>query len=83
VAVDQGGVAPPDEPRVSLRLSQAAMSAVQQIMRFGRFQTPQAAVRRAIADERFLQQKLNEGWTVLIRKGDEYKELVWNREHLS
>jgi predicted transcriptional regulator len=66
-----------EEPRLSIRLSPAAKEAVDEIQRLGRFKTPQEAIRRAIADERFLQRQQSEGWQVLLRKGKSYRELVW------
>jgi predicted transcriptional regulator len=66
-----------DEPRLSIRLSPAAKEAVEEIQRLGGFKSPQEAIRRAIADERFLQRWQNDGWEVLIRKGRSYRTLVW------
>ena len=65
------------EVRISLRLSPQAKEAVDQIMEIGGYKTQQEAVRRAISDELFLQQERAKGWTVLLRKGAEYRELVW------
>ncbi len=67
-----------EETRISIRLSQGAQAAVEEIKELGDYSTSQEAIRRAIADERFLLQKRKEGWTVLLRKGDEYRELVWS-----
>jgi hypothetical protein len=67
----------PEEFRVTLRLSSKAQAAVEEIKKLGGFKTTQEAVRRAISDELFLQQQLSDGWTVLLRKGNEYRELVW------
>jgi hypothetical protein len=66
-----------NDDRLSLRLSPPAKEAVDEIQRLGRFKTPQEAIRRAIADERFLQRMQSEGWEVLIRKGRSYRSLVW------
>lgn len=66
------------DTRVSVRLSPAARRAVEEIMELGGFKTIQEAVRRAIGDELFLHQQKKLGWTVLLRKGNEYKELVWS-----
>lgn len=63
--------------RLTIRLSPAAMEAVEEIQKLGGFKTPQEAIRRAIADERFLQRWQNDGWQVLLRKGRSYRELVW------
>jgi Arc/MetJ-type ribon-helix-helix transcriptional regulator len=65
------------ETRVSIRLSKGAQDAVEEIKKLGGFSTTQEAIRRAIADERYLQRKRTEGWTILLRKGNEYIELVW------
>jgi Arc/MetJ-type ribon-helix-helix transcriptional regulator len=66
-----------ESERLTIRLSPAAQEAVEEIMRLGKFKTPQDAIRRAIADERFLQRWLSEDWEVLLRKGKSYRELVW------
>ena len=66
-----------DEVRVSIRLSPQAREAVDQIMRLGGYKTIQEAIRRAISDELFLQEQRNQGWTVLLRNGSDYRELVW------
>jgi Arc/MetJ-type ribon-helix-helix transcriptional regulator len=65
------------EERITIRLSPEARDAVNEIMRLGKFRTIQEAVRRAIGDELFLQQEREKGWTVLLRKDNEYRELVW------
>jgi hypothetical protein len=66
-----------DSARLSVRLSPQAKIAVEQIMTLGGFKTLQEALRRAIGDELFLQQYLHDGWEILLRKGDSYRELVW------
>lgn len=66
-----------EEARLTIRLSPAAMEAVEQIQKLGGFKSPQEAIRRAIADERFLQRQKQDGWDVLLRKGKSYRELVW------
>jgi hypothetical protein len=63
--------------RTSLRLSHQAKEAVDEIKRLAGIKTDQEAIRRAIADERFLQRKIKDGWTVLLRRGDDYQEVVW------
>lgn len=63
--------------RLTIRLSPTAKDAVDEIMKLGKFNTPQEAIRRAISDERFLQRWMNEGWDVILRKGKDYRELVW------
>jgi hypothetical protein len=66
-----------NDDRLSIRLSPAAKEAVDEIQKLGGFKTPQEAIRRAIADERFLQRAQGDGWQVLLRKGKSYRELVW------
>lgn len=66
-----------EEARLTIRLSPAAMEAVEQIQKLGGFNSPQEAIRRAIADERFLQRQKQDGWDVLLRKGRSFRELVW------
>jgi hypothetical protein len=66
-----------EDTRISVRLSPAARQAVEQIQALGGFPTIQEAVRRAIGDELFLLQQTKDGWTVLLRKGNEFKQLVW------
>jgi Arc/MetJ-type ribon-helix-helix transcriptional regulator len=68
---------PKEEVRISLRLSPSTKEAIEEIMRLGEFKTIQEAVRRAIGDELFLQRQLKEGWRVLLRKSNDYRELVW------
>lgn len=67
-----------DEVRVSIRLSPQARDAVEEIQRLGDYKSMQEAIRRAISDELFLLQQKKEGWTVLLRKGSDYRELVWS-----
>ena len=62
---------------MAIRLSPAAKKAVEEIQASGGFRTTQDAIRRAIADELFLQQRQREGWTIILRKGNDYRELVW------
>jgi predicted transcriptional regulator len=66
-----------DETRLTIRLSPAAKEAVDEIQKLGGFKSPQEAIRRAIADERFLQRWQHDGWEVLLRKGRSYRSLVW------
>jgi Arc/MetJ-type ribon-helix-helix transcriptional regulator len=66
-----------EDVRISVRLSPQAKEAVDQIMQLGGFKTFQEAIRRAIGDELFLLQQQKEGWKILLRKGNEYRELVW------
>jgi hypothetical protein len=66
-----------EETRISIRLSEGAQTAVDEIKELGGFRTTQEAVRRAIADERFIRQKIKDGWTILLRKDNEVRELVW------
>jgi len=49
-------------------------------MKLGGFQTPAEAIGRAIADERFLLEKRNEGFSILLRNGSDYREVVWRDE---
>ena len=63
--------------RLTIRLSPAAKQAVEEIQQLGGFSTPQEAIRRAIADERFLLKQQKEGAEILLRKGREYQKLVW------
>ena len=65
------------ESRISVRMSPQAREALDQIMELGGYKTIQEAIRRAIGDELFLQQQIAKGWTVLLRKDNEYRELVW------
>lgn len=65
------------DQRVAIRLSPAAKKAVEEIQANGGFRTMQDAIRHAIADEQFLQQRRREGWTIILRKGNDYRELVW------
>jgi Arc/MetJ-type ribon-helix-helix transcriptional regulator len=66
--------------RFTVRLSPEAKKAVDEIVDLGGFSSAQEAIRRAIADERYLQRQRSEGWTVLLKKGKEYRELVWPTE---
>ena len=75
--VPQRTVSMAESDRLTIRLSPAAKEAVEEIMRLGKFGSPQEAIRRAISDERFLQRWMNEGWDVILRKGKNYRELVW------
>ena len=72
------GTGKPEETKLTIRLSPAAREAVNDIMKLGGFTTVQEAIRRSIGDELFLQRYRKEGWTILVRKGKEYKELVWS-----
>lgn len=66
--------------RISLRLSPDARKALEEIVRLGNFGSIQDAARRAIGDELFLQQQMNQGWHVLLQKDNKYREIVWPRE---
>jgi Arc/MetJ-type ribon-helix-helix transcriptional regulator len=68
-----------NDSRISIRLSEAARAAVEEIRKLGGFSTDQEAIRRAIGDERFIQEKIKDGWTILLKKDNEYRELVWPR----
>jgi hypothetical protein len=68
---------PEDDVRITLRISPRTRSAIEEIQHMGGFRTAQEAVRRAIADELFLLTRQREGWTVLLKKDEEYRELVW------
>ena len=46
-------------------------------MELGDYKSLQEAIRRAISDELFLQQARKDGWTVLLKKGSDSRELVW------
>jgi hypothetical protein len=66
-----------EEARITIRLSPQARQAVEEVMKLGGFKTIQEAVRRAIGDELFLLQQRKEGWTVMLRKGNEAREMIW------
>jgi hypothetical protein len=66
-----------EDKRVSIRLSPQAAEAVEEIKKLGGFNTTGEAIRRAIGDELFLLRQKSEGWTVLLRKGNDFKEIVW------
>jgi hypothetical protein len=63
-----------EDKRVSIRLSPQA---AEEIKKLGGFNTTGEAIRRAIGDELFLLRQKSEGWTVLLRKGNDFKEIVW------
>ena len=66
------------DKRLTLRLSDAAYDAVLEIMELGGFNSVQEAIRRAIADERYLlkQRKVHDA-EILIKRGKELREIVW------
>ena len=66
-----------EDTRVSIRLSPSAKTAIEEIMKLGHFKTIQEAVRRAISDELFLQKEMSDGWRILLRRNNEYREVVW------
>ena len=66
------------ETRVSIRLSPSVKRAVEEIMRLGAYTSLEAAVKRAISDELFLQKQRNEGATIMIKKGQDFQELIWH-----
>ena len=66
-----------EDAKLTIRLSPAAREALDEIMKLGDYRTIQEAIRRAIGDERFLLRHQKAGWTVLLRKDNEYRELVW------
>lgn len=76
-ATEQAAQKAAEEAKLTIRLSPAARKAVDEIMELGGFRTIQEAIRRAIGDELFLLQHRKTGWQVLVRNGDEYRELVW------
>jgi hypothetical protein len=76
--LNMSGTANNEEAKLTIRLSPAAREAVNDIMKLGGYRTVQEAIRRAIGDELFLQRYRKDGWTVLLRKDKEYRELVWS-----
>jgi hypothetical protein len=66
-----------EDKRISVRLSSQAEAAVKEIQSTLSLTTMGEAVRRAIGDELFLLRQRKDGWTVLLRKGNEYKEIIW------
>jgi hypothetical protein len=65
------------DSRISLRLSPEARAAVEKIMELGKIGTMQEAIRRAIGDELFLLSERKDGWVVLLKKGNRYREVSW------
>lgn len=54
-----------------------AKKVVKEIMALGGFETPADAIRHALADELFIRRRIARGWTVLLRRGDDLREVVW------
>jgi hypothetical protein len=69
--------APAHEMRITIRLSPQARDALEEIVRLGQLQTIQQAMARAIGDELFLMREQRNGWGVLLRRGVEFREIVW------
>jgi hypothetical protein len=67
----------PARGRTNLRLSPQARDALEEIMRIGGFSTLAEAARRAIGDELFLLRERKNGWDVILRKDDRYREVTW------
>jgi Arc/MetJ-type ribon-helix-helix transcriptional regulator len=66
-----------DEARLTIRLSSHARQTVEDIVKRGGFRSITEALRQALGDELFLLEKRQQGWSVLLRKGNEYQEIVW------
>jgi Arc/MetJ-type ribon-helix-helix transcriptional regulator len=66
-----------DDSTLTVQLSRKAVEAVNEIQRLGRFRTLQDAIRRAIEEELFLEKCRAEGWEVILRKDDEFREIIW------
>lgn len=67
-----------EDTRLTIRLSPKAREAVNEIIKLGDYRSVQEAIRRAIGDELLLLRYRNEDWTILLKKGDEYREMVWS-----
>jgi hypothetical protein len=63
--------------RTTLRLSPQARHALNEIKRLAKLDNAQDAVRRSISDELFLLQQRDNGWKVILQKGNEFREVVW------
>lgn len=61
---------------ILLRLSPEAQHAVEKIKELSGFNT-RKAIAQAIGDELFIQRVKRSGWTIMLRKGDEYREVLW------
>lgn len=58
-----------------IELSHEAWDAADKIRVLAGLSTVEDAIRRALGDELYLQQRLQEGYTIIVSKGDEYWEL--------
>ena len=72
-----GSTAPPGTVRLSLRVAPEVKEALDRIQRLGRMTSIADAMRAAIRDELFLQEKMAEDWKVLLEKDNVIREVVW------
>ena len=63
--------------RLSIRISPEVRQALEEIQRLGKLNSVADAVRRAIGDELFLPEQMNDGWNVLLQRGNTYRQVVW------
>jgi hypothetical protein len=58
-------------------LSPEALRAADTIRRLAGLGSIEEAISRALGDEAFFQEKLAEGWSIVLRRGDQFWELDW------
>jgi hypothetical protein len=63
--------------RISIRVSPEVKKALEEIQLLGKLNSIADAVRRAIGDELFLQEQMAQGWQVVLRKDNKFREVVW------
>jgi hypothetical protein len=66
-----------ESPHLAIRLSPPARRALEEIMMLGGFETIYEALRHAISDQLFLLKERRSGSTVMLRRGDIDREIVW------
>jgi hypothetical protein len=58
-------------------LSPEALRAADTIRRLAGLGSIEEAISRALGDEAFFQEKLADGWSIVLRRGDQFWELDW------
>ena len=62
----------------TIRLSQPAEEAAEEIRSFADLTSIEEAIRQALSHERFICSKMKDSWVFLLRKGTEVMEIDWN-----
>jgi hypothetical protein len=66
-----------DQDSGPIVLSPAALQAAKTIQSLAGLGSIEEAISRALGDEAFFQQKIKEGWSVVLKRDNKFWELDW------